>query len=189
MHEEIMFLGGRKTALYPLDKDKHLEAYLRWVNNYDVMKHLGIHLSDSEQDQKRWFDSLQEDKNNIVLGIETLDKTLIGITGLCHINLKDKVARHLSIIGEQRYIGKGYDIDSHMTLLEYAFNTLKLRRVCSTTVSSNMEAIMHHSVCGYRIEGLLRKHMSRNGHYWDVILFGVFKEEWSAAYEEYKNKG
>lgn len=186
--QKMVFLEGGKAALRLLDKETDLEPCLRWVNDQDVIQYLTIYLPTYAQDKEKWFDDLQKRKNDIILGIETLDGKFIGITGLYSINWKDRIAMHEIIIGEKDYWGRGYGIDSHMILLDYAFNTLNLRKICSSAISFNERSLKYHLNCGYQVEGTLRKQIFKNGEYRDRILLSVFKDEWLEAYEKYKNR-
>jgi len=187
--QKVIFLKGKKTLLRLLDKKTDLESCLRWVNDQEVTQYLTMYLPSSEQDEEEWFDSLQKRKNDVVLGIETLEGTFIGITGLHDIKWKDRTATHGVFIGEKDYWSKSYGTDSHMVLLNYAFNTLNLRKICSSAISFNERSARYHFACGYQFEGRKRKQIYKNGEYWDIIVFGVFKEEWTAMYEKYKKKG
>lgn len=186
---KVIFLKGEKIILCPLNKKTDLESCLRWVNDQDIIQYLNMHFPSSMQDEEEWFDRLQKSKNNIVLGIKTRRKSkFIGITGLHEIKWKDRTATHGVFIGEKDYWGKGYGTDSQMILLDYAFNTLNLRKISSSAIAFNERSLKYHLACGYQIEGTRRKQIHKNGQYWDIIMFGVFKEEWLEAYEKYKKK-
>jgi len=186
--QKIIFLKGKKSILRPLNKKTDLESCVRWVNDQEVIEYLSIYLPSSEQDEEEWFDGLQKRKNDVILGIETLKGDFIGITGLHQINWKDRTANHGVIIGEKDHWGNGCGTDSHMTLLNYAFNTLNLHKIHSSAVGFNERSINYHLTCGYQNEGRRRKQIYKKGEYWDLILFGVFKEEWLAAHEKHQNK-
>lgn len=83
----------------------------------------------------------------------------------------------------------GYGTDAKMTLLDYAFNTLNLHKMCSTVIAYN-EASLHYSdKCGYILEGTRRKHIFKRGRYWDLIELGLFKKEWLPKWEIYQKTG
>ncbi|NQV00745.1 MAG: GNAT family N-acetyltransferase [Parcubacteria group bacterium] len=186
--QKVIFLKGRKSVLRPLNKETDLQSCLRWINDQDVIQYVSAYLPSSTQDEEEWFNNLQKRKEDIVLGIETLVGEFIGVTGLHNINWKDRTASHGVIVGEKKYWGRGYGTDANMVLLDYAFNTLNLRRIYSSVIAFNERSLQYHLTCGYQIEGVQRKQAYKKGKYWDVIFLGVFEEEWLLASGEYQKK-
>lgn len=185
---QVVFLKGRKTLLRPLDKERDLEACQRWINDPDVNQYLKIFRPITPTGEAKWFDQLEE-REDIVLAIETLDTKFIGTMGLHKINWKDRVATTGSLIGEKDYWGKGYGTDAKMALLNYAFNTLNLRKICSSVLEFNERSLNYNLRCGYQIEGRRRRQVFKNGRYWDEILLGLFKEEWEPLWKAYRETG
>ena len=130
-----------------------------------------------EIQEEKWLENLAENKNDIVLGIEVKGQ-LIGTMGIHKINWKDRVAITGALMGDKKYWGKGYGTDAKMALLEYAFNTLNLRKLMSSVIAYNKRSLQYSLHCGYKIEGTKRKQFFRKGEYWDEIVLGLFKEEW-----------
>jgi len=184
--QKVIFLKGKKTILRPLNKKTDLESCVRWINDPEVIQYVSMYLPSSEQDEEKWFDDLQKRKEDVILAIETLEGKFIGITGLHRINWKDRTAGHGVIIGERDCWGYGYGIDSHLVLLEYAFNTLNLYKIYSSVIAFNERSKNYHLACGYHIEGTQRNQIFKKGKYWDLFLFGVFEEEWLAVWEKYQ---
>ena len=142
----------------------------------------------SIQQEEEWFDSLAKRKDDIVLAIETLDGLFIGSVGLHGIDWKNRTATHGALIGNKDYWGKGYGRDVYMTLFNYAFNSLNLRKICAQILSFNERSVKCALACGYQIEGKQRKQNYVKGEYWDLIIIGVFKEEWLLKWKEYNKE-
>lgn len=185
----VVFLKGRKVILRPLNKETDLENCQRWINDPEIRKYLKRFLPTSKQVEAEWFDNLSKDKDSVVLAIETLDGKFIGTMGLHKINWKDRTTVTGALIGEKAYWGKGYGTNAKMILLDYAFNQLGLRKVCSSVLAFNKRSLQYNLHCGYKIEGIRKKQIFRNGSYWDEILFAVFKEDWLPIWEKYKKIG
>ncbi|MGH8005132.1 MAG: GNAT family N-acetyltransferase, partial [Limisphaerales bacterium] len=134
---KLVFLKGKKSVLRPLRKATDFEFCLRWINDPKVNQYLLVFFPVTEKKEEEWFDNLANNPNEIVLGIETLDGKLIGDMALVHINAKDRTASTGALIGEKEYWGKGYGTDAKMTLLDYAFNTLNLRKINSSVYAYN----------------------------------------------------
>jgi len=186
----VVFLQGRRVILRPLRKSTDLETCLRWINDPEVNQFLAAYLPVSETQEAEWFDNLAKRPNDIVFGIELRENgRFIGVMGLHRINWKDRVATTGAIIGEKDCWGKGYGTDAKMILLDYAFNTLNLRKVCSSVIAFNRRSLRYSLHCGYRREGRLRRQMFRRGRYWDEILLGLFREDWLPIWEKYQKTG
>jgi RimJ/RimL family protein N-acetyltransferase len=179
----IIFLKGQKTILRPLE-NKDVAKLQKWINDEETRIYLSTYLPISEIQEEKWLENLVERKNDIILGIE-VDNKLIGNIGIHSINWKDRTAVTGTVIGDKDYLSKGYGTDAKMTLLNYAFNTLNLRKIDSAVIEYNERSLKYSLKCGYQIEGRKRKNIFKNGKYHDEILLGVFKEEWLPEWEKY----
>ena len=160
---------------------------VRWINDPEVRNFLNAHLPQSEQDEERWLENLSKNKDtDLVLVIETTEGRVIGLMGLHKINWRDRVAITGALIGEKEYWGKGFGSDAKITLLNYAFNVLNLRKICSGVISYNKRSLQYSIKCGYKEEGILKEHIFRNGQYWDVIQLAIFREDFISVWEEYQ---
>ncbi len=182
--EKIIFLKGKKVNLRPLKKHTDLNKCLRWINDPEVRCFLSSYLPVSEQKEIEWFD--EKDENKIRLAIETKKGKFIGNIVLERINYRNRTATTGIIIGEKEYWGKGYGTDAKMTLLNYAFNVLNLRKIYSQVLAFNKRSINYSKKCGYIIEGIFKKDCFVNGKYVDTICLAVFKQDWLKTWEEYK---
>ena len=180
----IVFLNGKRVVLRPLLKID-IPRLLRWTNDPEVRKYVLRYLPVMEAHEDLWFEALSKDKENIVLMI-VVDNVAIGTMGIHRINWKDGVATTGAIIGEKEYWGNGYGSEAKMILLNYAFNTLNLRKICSTVIAFNERSYHYNLKCGYLVEGRLKEHMYKDGAYWDEILMAVFKKDWLPLWEKFK---
>ena len=185
----IVFLKGRKVVLRPLNKKTDLEACCRWVNDPTVRQYISTTFPTSIHQEEKWFDDLPNRKDEIVFGIETIGGKIIGVISLVHIKWHDRTATTGAMIGDKRYWGKGYGTDAKMILLDYAFNQLNLRKICSAVFSFNKRSLRYNLRCGYKIEGRLKKQMFKNGKYRDNILLAVLKKDWLPIWHKYQKTG
>jgi RimJ/RimL family protein N-acetyltransferase len=186
--KRVIFIKGFKIILRPMNKETDLEKCWRWINDPEIRKNLKNFIPLNKQSEEEWFDSLSKRSDNIILGIETIDQNnLIGTMGLHKIGWKDRVATTGTLIGEKEFQNKGFGTDAKMFLLHYAFNTLNLRKICSAAWEFNERSIAYNEKCGYKIEGRKKEQIFEDGKYWDEILLAVFKKDWEAVWEKYKN--
>src|SRR3989338_6659107 len=186
--QKIIFLEGRIVNLCLFTKDD-IPTLTRWINDPELRDFLRSVLPKTEKQQEDWFNKLGSNEENIVLGIETKESILIGSMGVYQINWRDRVCTTVWWIGEKEYWGKGYGTDAKMFLLDYIFNTLNLRKVCSSVITFNERSLQYNLRCGYVREGLRRQHVFKKGKYWDMIDLGLFKEEWLPIWERYRETG
>ena len=192
MQEEkrVVFRTGKKVILRPMRKSTDLEACLRWINDPEVTRFLVARFPTTETMEVEWFDSQGKSKNDVILAIETLpEHVLIGTMGLHRISWEDGVATTGAIIGEKEYWGKGYGKEAKMLLLDYDFNTLNLRKICSSVKAFNGRSLSYNKRCGYQEEGRRVKQFFVDGEYHDEILLAVFREDWLPLWLEYQKTG
>lgn len=186
----IILARGKKVILRPLRKETDLEPCVRWFNDPEVTQYLTVYWPLMHQREAAWFDELAKSEDRIVLGIETLKRELVGTVGLHEISARDRTAVLGVVIGEKGAKGKNWDrglgTDAVMTLLDYAFNTLNLRKVNAGIYAFNGRSLRCAQKCGLRQEGRRIKEVFRNGAYQDVIMLAVFREDWLPISERYR---
>ena len=183
----VVFLRGKKVILRPIS-EKDIPNSLRWLNDPEVRQYIANILPVTEVGEREWIQGLaKKSDTDIVLVIEVKGRP-IGVMGLHRINWQSRVATTGAIIGEKDCWNKGYGTDAKMALLEYAFNTLNLRKIMSSVKAFNERSLAYSLRCGYKIEGRLRDQCFANGRYCDEIILGVFREQWLAAREKHHKK-
>lgn len=96
---------------------------------------------------------------------------------------------HGAMIGEKEYWGKGFGTDAKMALLEYAFNTLGLRRVKSEALAFNKRSIAYSLHCGYVLEGTKKKEVFRDGRFHDLVFLAATRKTWLPYFTKWKKEG
>lgn len=183
--ERIIFLEGKKVILRPLDKEKDLEKCLKWINDPEIRYFLTAFMPTERKKQEEWFD--KERKNEVMLAIETGEQEFIGTISLARIDYRNGTAMTGTLIGEKKCRNKGYGTDAKMTLLNYAFNTLNLRKIYSNAHSFNKRSINYSKKCGYKVEAVFKKDRFVNGKYIDTVCLSVFKKDFLPLWEKYQN--
>jgi RimJ/RimL family protein N-acetyltransferase len=186
LRNRVIFLRGKKVILRPLDKQTDLDRVYKWINDPDIRYFIiGIFPQTIKQEED-WLDSKGKDKNDVTLAIETLGGEFIGTIGLHGIEWHGGVATTGALIGEKKFWNRGYGTDAKMILLNYAFNVLGLRKICSRVYSFNKRSLNYSLHCGYKIEGRLKRQFLKNGKYYDIIELGLFKKDWLPHWRRYK---
>jgi RimJ/RimL family protein N-acetyltransferase len=110
------------------------------------------------------------------------DDTLIGFVVLFNIKWSNQSAELAIGIGLPEYRDKGYGSDGLRLILNYGFNELSLYRVGLTVIDYNAGAIRAYERVGFVREGVRRQAIQRNGSRFDLICYGILRDEWSAQF-------
>lgn len=109
-----------------------------------------------------------------------VDSQFIGQCALFNFNGPARTAELGITIGDKAYWGQGYGREAVHLLLKNAFDHHNFRKVWLHVHASNTRAIGAYRACGFIEEGRLRTHVWSNGRYEDLLVMGVFREEWLA---------
>lgn len=181
-------LKGKKVILRPIDVDKDLERCWEWINDYDIIRFLGRPFKPVTKDKEReLLQNIVSDQESVVFAIDTSDDKHIGLTGLHNINHFDGTAVTGTVIGDKNYWSRGYGTDAKMLLLWYGFTVLNLRRINSRVISFNKRSLNCQLKCGYKVEGVMKKEVYKNGQYYDLMLLAIFRHNWFKLWRNYQN--
>jgi RimJ/RimL family protein N-acetyltransferase len=117
-------------------------------------------------------------KTDYDLGIEHKETgKIIGMISLMKIDTNSKNAEIGYWLGK-RHWGKGITSEAARLILDFGFNRLKLARVYARVVHPNTASVKVLTKLGFQPEGKNRKHIMRNGKWYDELRFGLLKEEY-----------
>jgi len=186
--EKIYFLKGKNVNLRLLDEDD-VPTITRWTNDSEVTQFIRLVYPMTLEQELEYVRSMTGKTDRIILAIETKEGVYIGNMGLHKIDLISRIASTGAIIGEKEYWGKGYGSEAKMLLLNYAFNTLNLRKIASSAISFNERSVNYQKKTGAVVEGTRKNQFYKNGQYWDEVLLSIFKEDWIPLWEKYQKTG
>ncbi len=178
--------GPKGVVLRPLNRQTDMEFLIAGINNPEVNRFLGRVLPMTHEKEAQWFDRVQLSTDHYVLAIENPDGELIGTVGLHQIDWIHRYAGMGIGIFSTDQQDKGFGSEALLLMLQFAFNTLNLRRVESTVYAFNKRSIALHQKCGAIQEGVKRKRRYLNGRYHDEILYVITKPVWRTAWKQYR---
>lgn len=164
---------GRKLEFKLITKSD-LELVREWRMKPEVTKYLYTDPIITSEDQEKWFANLQ--KTNDEYWILSHKGNAIGYAALR--NVSNISADPGVFIGETKYRGKGLGKLAIEKIQDYAFSVVGLEKLYGPVLSGNYSALMAYLRNGWRIEGVLRKHIHKNGKYYDVYMIALFVEDW-----------
>jgi len=124
-----------------------LELIRHWRNSPHVVEHMQYQNKISEEDQKRWFENLDKNKNLYFKIVSS--NVSIGIIHLKEIDWRNKTAEAGVFIGEGNSIGTITPMISILVLMKTAFKTLGLNKLFAKISKTNTKALQFNQQFGY----------------------------------------
>lgn len=176
---KVPVIKGKNVVLRPLSL---LDAprFVAWLSDSEVTKFL-----DRKEDpptlreERQWILETKRKKDGANFSIDTLSGKHIGTAGLNPINFQHKRALFGIFIGDKKYWGQGCGTEAGRLIARLGFKKLKLHRISLHVIVYNIRAIKAYKKIGFKIEGRLRDHIYRDGHYHDSIWMGMLEKEYN----------
>jgi len=171
---------GEKVRLVPLDRERHLENYLRWMNDTEVVRWLGSDLGPvTRASQTAWFDRHEAGTGDeITFAVETLDGAHLGTSSLMEIDERNGRAVCGTLLGDRTAWGKGYGTDAARVRCRYAFEVRGLRLLTSKVFAPNEASLRMLKRVGFVEYGRLPGADWVRGEYVDDVLLCLSGERW-----------
>jgi RimJ/RimL family protein N-acetyltransferase len=186
--QTVVCFSGSKVILRPVHPEEDLPMFMKWLNDPEVNRFIQAVHPVSLYEEKEYLEKLHTRKSDVVFAIETIkNPKFIGVVGLHGINLRDRHATTGALIGEKDCWGKGYGSEAKMFLLYHAFYNLNLRRISSAAIDFNERSKNCIQKTGYFQEGIRKEMSFREGRYWDLIEFGLFRRTFEPIWKKYQN--
>jgi RimJ/RimL family protein N-acetyltransferase len=84
------------------------------------------------------------------------------------------------LIGDKTQWNKGYGTETMRLMLKYGFETLNLNRIYLRVYRDNLGGIKAYERAGFVHEGVQRQAIFSEGHYTDVLMMSVLRDEYLA---------
>jgi len=157
-----------------------LPDYVKWINDPKVTQFLQIEGPVTLENEQAWFQRVTgPDSSERNRAIE-VDGHHIGNCTL-HLHESGEMAGFGIMIGDKAQWGKGYGATALREVLRIGFREMGLQRIHLTAFAGNTRGIRCYEKCGFRHEGVRRRHYLKRGQWPDVICMGILREEWEAA--------
>jgi RimJ/RimL family protein N-acetyltransferase len=182
-----MILKGKIVTLRPIEEED-LE-FVRTLFNDPELESLVVGWSwpVSKYQHRKWFEKVSADTNSIRYIIETKEDGPVGTSGWRPIDWKNRIAASIGIrIINKQLRSKGIGIDTSMAMFKYIFDELQLNRTDSEVIEYNKASIKLLEKLGYKLEGVRRNYIYKNGKYNNLLLYGLLREEYYEAVKRLK---
>lgn len=166
-------------TLAPPDLD-HLSA---WVDDSFLERMVGSeflqcykHVWDRSP---AFYEAILTDPTQIVLVIEAYRgwTAPVGVVRLFNIHLLEGYAFLETIVANRRAMRRGFGVEAGKLISYYGVDVLGLRRLEAKVYEYNVLSMNSLRRNGFRQEGVLRQAGFDGERYWDLVVFGILKEE------------
>jgi len=154
------------------DKDR----ILQWRNSDRVRFNMYNDHLISEKEHEDWFARALVDTNAVYLIFSYKEKPVGFISGI-NINNNHGFSSWGFYLGDVE-VSRGFGSVMEFLGLDYAFMTLKIRKVCCEVFAFNAAIIKLQKQFGFIDEGRFFEHYLKNGKYEDIVLLAKFGKKW-----------
>lgn len=171
-------LTGQYVDLRPLTLD---DAELTFAWRQGDRANLLNQGAQTVEQQRLWIAGRPASEYNFI--IETKQHQPIGMLSLSGIDAVNRVGEpgRFLIGDEPAAAGLPAAAEAMKLLYEFAFDTLKLRRVWGVVASENRRMIKWQTFLGMTQEGRLRQHLFINDRLQDAVVFGLLDGEYRSV--------
>lgn len=174
-----MILEDKTLYLRALKLEDAEGAYPSWFNDSKVTQynsHGAIHYT--KEMAKEYIQNINS-KNNIEVFAIVLKENdqHIGNISLQNIDYKAQCAEYAILIGEHSIYSKGIGFKASSLLMEYAFNTLKLKTLYCGTSVYNIGMQKLALKLGFTQQGILKNGMKKNNQLVDIVQYELNLED------------
>jgi RimJ/RimL family protein N-acetyltransferase len=168
---------GEKVRLVALDKARHLDNALLWLNDPELTRWTLVgdlplcRLAEEDFFDRACRATAADDA--LSLAIETLEGEHIGFSALHRIDWRNGVAYTGTLVGRRDLWGQGYGTDAVRVRLHYAFDVLGLRLLLSDVMAGNEASLRMLVKAGYREVGRIPRHRWKRGAWRDTVLLAI----------------
>lgn len=174
------FLVGEWIYLRPLEPADVTEAYVGWLNDSDVTRFMQTGAFPTMRHSLRQYvKRLGKSSDTVMLAmVERGTGRHVGNVKLGPIHQIHHRADLGIMIGEKTRWGRGYGREAVGLMLGYAFERLNLHKVTLGVEAGHKPAVRLYEELGFKIEGVQRQHIFRNGRYRDNLVMGLLRSEY-----------
>lgn len=156
--------------LQPYTAEDHARAYA-WLCDTELRRLIGTGDPPTQETHEKWLEGMRDREDVLLLAI-TLDGRHIGNLYFVDIDTVHLRAEVQLFLGEECEAGRGLGTGVLRLAKIRGYKRLGLNRLYAYVYSYNPRAVRSFEKAGFHIEGCLREHRLRDGHFHDLIVLG-----------------
>lgn len=175
------------VTLRPINRctPKQQQAVREIRNQYGVRKSMYTDHEIGMDEHLAWLKRLDSDERQVVF-IVLVDDTVSGVVSLNAIDKIHQRSDWAFYLDENVRGGLGAALE--FSLLDFAFNDLKLQKLNCEVIESNEAVVKMHKKFGFIEEGFRRSNIEKNGERMGVHFLGITRAEWIEGRESIHSK-
>jgi len=156
-------------------REQHLEQVLEWRTKEDVTQFMNTDIDKDMEKQRDWFRKISNSTTDFYWVIEIKEKP-VGVISLNNIDYVNKRTSWGFYIGEEKYRLYGGIIPPYF--YNYIFSKFDFHKITAEVMEGNDNVLKLNLFHGYRLVGVYKDHILKNGSYRDLNLLELLKEDW-----------
>lgn len=168
-------------------KEEDLRIIMDWRMMPEITQYLSSNPKLTMEGQHKWFENIKKDEENgltderksfyWVLEVDGVPSGLVSLVNADYRANKIETGAYVAV-KEKRSIRLAVDIQ--WNLYAYAFDVLKMHKVCEEVFEDNKAVNRILDMCGSKREGILRDHVYKEEKFYNVVVRGMLKDEWDS---------
>lgn len=158
-------------------REEDLENIMRWRMDEDITRYMNTNPRLTLEKQKAWFSSVQEN-TDVKYWLIQVDGQPAGVINLTGLDNPDGDLGWAYYMGEKRLRSIGTALSLEMSMYDYVFQILKKRAVYGDVFTLNKGVIQLHRLCGCEIVEEKKRHVCKEGIWYDVTFMRMTAENW-----------
>ena len=173
-------LETERLLLRTVEKND-LPALLAINSNDDVTRYLPYASWSVMADAQAWYECIRErHEKGSTMQFVVIEKQADAVIGSCLLFNLDETNAYAEagyLLGKP-YWGNGYMHEAMSALIDYAFNSLQLRRLEAMVDPRNVASDRLLTRLGFTREGRMRERWVKDGEIQDCYFYGLLRREW-----------
>jgi UDP-4-amino-4,6-dideoxy-N-acetyl-beta-L-altrosamine N-acetyltransferase len=162
------------------------ELILSWRNSERVRCNMYSDHLITQKEHDTWFSKALVDISAVYLLFLYMERP-IGFISFTHIDKIHQRCFWAFYLGEVD-VPRGSGSVMEYFALDYAYMTLKIRKLCAEVFIFNSTVIRLHEKFGFIEEGRFVAHYLKNGQYEDIVCIARFMETWLDDRKIFQNR-
>jgi len=158
-------------------EETDLEKIMNWRMDPEITRYMNTNPKLTLEGQKKWFDSIKKnpDVQYWMIQVAGEDAGVINLTGLSNPEGDVGWAYYM---GEKRLRSIKTALSLEMSMYDYAFDRLGKRAVYGDIFTLNQGVIQLHKLCGCEVVEEKKRHVCKEGVWYDVTFMRMTAENW-----------
>ncbi|MDR2044042.1 MAG: UDP-4-amino-4,6-dideoxy-N-acetyl-beta-L-altrosamine N-acetyltransferase [Clostridium sp.] len=166
-------------------REEWLETIRNWRMDPRITKYMNTDPVLTLDGQKEWLKKVQADPAQRQWLLVT-EEVPVGVASLAGIDRENERCGWGYYVADWKRRSLERAVQIEVSLYEYVFSGLGLQKLYSEMFAENEEVIRLHEMCGSRRDGRLRRHVKKNGVYYDIVHMSILREEWNDLREDFR---